>query len=666
MLDCINEHTIPEKEKKFLEDQKKGNYPCRDSTHNRRMVCGNTDRTESKILRKREARRTQIEKQTSQYIPTLKKCKQTEVPDPVLQRELRTTRNTQPNIEMDTSDDDSDPPDSDYKPKDWRHRQQFKKKKIELASIAQQADRHQQNNTEVARMTTAYSSSMKPENCEKPSVDTLRKRIKRKRLQTRRKQLKETKILNMRCLGFDGRRDLTKVEIELNTSHGKKVREDIKRIEHITVVGYPDTVRLGQFETSGTGKDIAAGLLRLCEERNIKLLDCQIVVCDGCATNTGCNKGAIQFLEKFLGRQLLWNSCRIHATEKPLQHLIKHLDGPTDGPNSWSGPVGKEIVGDLETRPIVNFKKIENPNFPSCPAEVIEDLNTDQKYAYKVCQCVMTGVVSTGFEQQKPGKMCHARWLTTAARITRLYISDISPTDELTRLTSYIINVYMPTWLNIHWHHNIKYASQHLLDEIKLIQKHCGEEDKKIALRIVNINGFHGHPEIVLTCILASSDEHTRQDAVSKVFAIREKRRGEKEEEKKKVGSGKKVSDKKIASKKKVGSGKKVSDKKIASKKKEEIRKLRVPALNFQATKISQLCPWEGASVTEPCITTGLTNEELLKFTETALELPNIPCHSQAVEREVKLTTQSSAAVSGIDNQQGFAFNVVSARKAIP
>ena len=604
--------------------------------------------TESKKLQKREARRTLIKKQTtpSTSSSTLSKSKPTQVKVPYLQRELRTARNTKLAAD-DGSDSEAEPPDSDYKPQDWRHRQQFKKKKIELSSIAQQADRHQQNNTEVARMTTACSREMTLDDYEAPSVETLRKRIKRKRLETRKEKLNETKITIMKCLGFDGRRDNTKIEIQLNTSYGKKVREDMKKIEHITVVGYPDAVRLGQFETSGTGKDIALRLLRLCEEGNIKLLDCQIVVCDGCATNTGCNKGAIQFLEEFLGHQLLWNSCRIHATEKPLEPLIKHLDGPTDGPNSWSGPVGKEIVGDLETLPIVNFKKIENPNFPSCPPEVLEDLNTDQKYAFKVCQCVMTGVIPRGFEEQKPGKMCHARWLTTAARICRLYISEINPTDELTRLTSYIINVYMPTWLNIHWHHNIKYASQHLLNEIQLINKHCTEEEKKIALHIVNINGFHGHQEMVLTCILASTDEHTRQDAVSKVLAIRRRR-----EEEKKATHKKKVTEKK----------------KVASKKKEavRIRKLRVPELNFKAARISQLCPWEGANVTEPCITTALSNEELIKFTETPLELPNIPCHSQAVEREVKLTTESSAAVAGINNQQGFAFNVMSARKDIP
>ena len=49
-----------------------------------------------------------------------------------------------------------------------------------------------------------------------------------------------------------------------------------------------------------------------------------------------------------------------------------------------------------------------------------------------------------------------------------------------------------------------------------------------------------------------------------------------------------------------------------------------------------------------------------MQFTGTPLELPNISCHSHAVEREVKLTTECSAAVLGIDNQQGFAFSVCS------
>lgn len=296
----------------------------------------------------------------------------------------------------------------------------------------------------------------------------------------------------------------------------------------------------------------------------------------------------------------------------------------------------------METLPIVEFEKIENPHFPICPEEVIESLNTDQKYSYKVCQCIMTGHVPKGFEEQKAGKMCHARWLTTGGRIGRVYISEENPSSGLKRLTNYIIKVYMPTWLNVHWHHNIKYASQHLLNEIKLIQQHCTEAERSIALKIVNINAFAGHPEMVLTCILMSTNEQIRQDAVNKVFTIRRDK-----EEKRKVADKKDV---------------KMKKKKVV-KKKAGIRKLKVPKLNFKATKISEVCPWKDA--TEPNITSGLSNEELLKFTEAPLELQNIPCHTQAVEREVKLTTQASAAVAGIENQQGFAFNVIAARKAM-
>ena len=73
------------------------------------------------------------------------------------------------------------------------------------------------------------------------------------------------------------------------------------------------------------------------------------------------------------------------------------------------------------------------------------------------------------------------------------------------------------------------------------------------------------------------------------------------------------------------------------------------------------------ACVTEPCITAGLTNEELIQFTATPLELPNISCHSQAVERsEAHNIVFSSSPWNRNHDQQGFAFNVASARKAIP
>ena len=55
----------------------------------------------------------------------------------------------------------------------------------------------------------------------------------------------------------------------------------------------------------------------------------------------------------------------------------------------------------------------------------------------------------------------------------------------------------------------------HTVEEIHLIKKHCTERERTIALRAVNTNGFSGQSEMVTICILASSDEHIRQDAVT-------------------------------------------------------------------------------------------------------------------------------------------------------
>ena len=93
------------------------------------------------------------------------------------------------------------------------------------------------------------------------------------------------------------------------------------------------------------------------------------------------------------------------------------------------------------------------------------------------------------------------------------------------------------------------------------------------------------------------------------------------------------------------------------------VRKRKANILNFQATSINELCSLNEA--TEPPIIMQLSEEVLKGFINHPFEL-DIPCHTQSVERNVRLTTECAAAVPGTLNQEGYAFNVIAARKAIP
>lgn len=65
---------------------------------------------------------------------------------------------------------------------------------------------------------------------------------------------------------------------------------------------------------------------------------------------------------------------------------------------------------------------------------------------------VLTGLLSKDLAKKSPGKMSHARWLTRANRIQRLYVSVESPSENLVILATYVAKVYAPTWFNIKMH----------------------------------------------------------------------------------------------------------------------------------------------------------------------------------------------------------------------
>jgi hypothetical protein len=111
-----------------------------------------------------------------------------------------------------------------------------------------------------------------------------------------------------------------------------------------------------------------------------------------------------------------------------------------------------------EKRSVVQFQPIS--------AELLElstqEMSSDQKYLYRIVSAVITGIFPEDLGNKSLGKMSHARWLTRANRILRLYVSTESPSENLTTLATYIVNVYAPTWFSIKTHPTCKDGARHL------------------------------------------------------------------------------------------------------------------------------------------------------------------------------------------------------------
>ena len=71
-----------------------------------------------------------------------------------------------------------------------------------------------------------------------------------------------------------------------------------------------------------------------------------------------------------------------------------------------------------------------------------------------------------------------------------------------------------------------------------------------------------------------------------------------------------------------------------------------------------------------PPILNHLSDNEVNKFAETPVpekyQLPAVPCHSQAVERHVKLVSQASKKASSTGQVDGIVRSTLASREAMP
>ena len=98
------------------------------------------------------------------------------------------------------------------------------------------------------------------------------------------------------------------------------------------------------------------------------------------------------------------------------------------------------------------------------------------------------------------------------------------------------------------------------------------------------------------------------------------------------------------------------------------VRKFVIPPLNFRAQNYCDIIDWQDTNFTEPPATRAISDEELENCIKTGkmFETDELPCHTQSVERCIKLVTEASAAVCDYEKRDGFIRARIRSRKSTP
>ena len=189
-------------------------------------------------------------------------------------------------------------------------------------------------------------------------------------------------------------------------------------------------------------------------------------------------------------------------------------------------------------------------------------------------------------------------------------------------MTSFIIYVYVPSFLEIRQKNLLLEGPRHLLAIITRVATYCTKEEVALLKPYIQYNDYFAQHEVVLASLLASEEKEEREVALQAVKKLRKK------EEK---------------------------------SKRKPLRKVKNPEIHLAATKLSELVDLEKATSSPPILFKH-TKEELEQFLEVPYREPGLPCTTTAVERGVRLTTEAATVVSGAWGQDMLTFNRQAAR----
>ncbi|GBM10981.1 hypothetical protein AVEN_1318-1 [Araneus ventricosus] len=254
------------------------------------------------------------------------------------------------------------------------------------------------------------------------------------------------------------------------------------------------------------------------------------------------------------------------------------------------------------------------------------NLSCDQKYLLDISTAISSGVGSSDLAKRQPGTLNLARWIKTANRILRLYISTSNPPNELIALVVFILRVYVPSWFRIKFHHSIKDGARHLWHFISS-SRYLFKKYHDIIESDISRNAYFVAPENMFLSMLTDERCHIRTLAALRIIKAREI-----------FPDGNCV------------------------------RRFVIPAVNFRATDYVDLIDWQACNVTPPKVLKHISSHELLKMIQDDVPMDGwdfikFRLNTQAVERIVKLITEASRKRVGPQNRDGFIRATLESRK---
>ncbi len=273
-------------------------------------------------------------------------------------------------------------------------------------------------------------------------------------------------VENLQGLYFDGKKSDTK-SIVRNPDGTKKHR--LLNKEHLVLVQEPGNKYIGHVTPEpGTAENVSDSIIVKLRDMQIDTQNLKVLGGDGCNLNVGWRGGVMRLLEEKLNLSLFKIVCLLHLGEVLFKKVVRFYYGKHKGPKDF--PILGPELEICHTLPVIKFKKICSKFFPKME---IEGLSNDQKYLFAMGLAVRSGKVDPRLAYYTPGPLNHARWLTMAARILRLYVSKVNPSKELVALTTYIIKVYISFWQAVKTNSAISMGSRHFLTLVQKTRQVC-------------------------------------------------------------------------------------------------------------------------------------------------------------------------------------------------